>query len=69
MPEGAIAQIDYWHLALSAGFVLVAGLVSLSLRLGIERSLAVASLRTVAWPSGVLKSTATERLPRLAAWK
>jgi len=48
MPEEAVAQIDYGHLALSAGFVLVAGLVSLGLRLGIEKDLAVASLRTVA---------------------
>jgi putative ABC transport system permease protein len=39
--------IDPWHLALSAGFVLVAGLVSLGLRLGLEGKLLVASLRTV----------------------
>lgn len=40
-------NIDALHLTLSALFVVSAGLVSLSLRLGLERSLLVASLRTV----------------------
>lgn len=40
------APIDDWHLALSAAFVLAAGLVSLGLRLGLERRLVVAALRT-----------------------
>lgn len=49
MPEqhGAI-PIDALHLALSAVLVLVAGVVSVVLRLGIERRLFVASVRTVA---------------------
>ena len=46
MAEGALA-IDTWHLALSALFVFAAGAVSLALRLGLERKLAWASLRTV----------------------
>ena len=44
--SGAI-PIDAWHLAASALMVLIAGGVSLGLRLGLERTLAVASLRTV----------------------
>lgn len=44
--SGAL-PIDAWHLAASALLVLVAGGVSLGLRLGLERTLAVASLRTV----------------------
>lgn len=47
MPERGAIPIDGWQLALSASLVLVAGLVSVALRLGIERRLAVASLRTV----------------------
>lgn len=39
--------IEAWRLSLSAGFVLAAGAVSLGLRLGLEKTLAVASLRTV----------------------
>ena len=46
MPDGAIA-IDGWHLAASAAFVVLAGAVSLGLRLGLEAKLAVASARTV----------------------
>lgn len=46
MGEGALA-IDTWHLALSGLFVFAAGTVSLALRLGLERRLAWASLRTV----------------------
>lgn len=46
MPDGAIA-IDAWHLALSASFVVLAGAVSLGLRLGLEGKLALASARTV----------------------
>jgi putative ABC transport system permease protein len=45
-PTGAV-QIDGWHLALSASFVVAAGVVSMLMRLGIERRLAIASLRTV----------------------
>lgn len=44
--NGAIA-IDAWHLALCATFVFAAGAVSLGLRLGLEKKLAVASARTV----------------------
>lgn len=44
--EGAI-PIDAWHLALSAVFVLAAGALSVALSLGIEKRLAIASLRTV----------------------
>ena len=40
--------IDLWQLAWSTGFVVLAGLVSLALRLGLEGRLLVASLRTVA---------------------
>jgi putative ABC transport system permease protein len=47
VPERGAIPIDAWHLALSAGLVLTAGLVSLGLRLGLEKRLAVASLRTV----------------------
>jgi len=48
MPDAGALPIDAWHLALSAGFVLAAGAVSLALRLGLEQKLLVASLRTVA---------------------
>ncbi len=48
MDEPGALPIDAWHLALSAAFVLAAGLVSLGLRLGLEKKLLVASLRTVA---------------------
>ncbi len=44
--RGAL-EIDAWQLALSAVFVLVAGLVSLSLSLRLEKTLALASARTV----------------------
>lgn len=47
MPERGAIAIDEAQLALSAALVLVAGLVSVVLRLGIEKQLAVASLRTV----------------------
>ncbi|MFW6050140.1 MAG: ABC transporter permease [Myxococcota bacterium] len=43
---GAI-PLDAWDLAIAAGLVLVAGAVSLVLRLGLEGKLALASLRTV----------------------
>jgi putative ABC transport system permease protein len=39
--------LSAWQLAVAAGLVVVAGLVSLALRLGLERRLAVASVRTV----------------------
>ena len=32
-------------------------------------SLSAIRSRTIAWPSGVVKSATTERFPRLAAWK
>jgi putative ABC transport system permease protein len=44
--HGAI-PIDAWHLALCAAFVVAAGAVSLGLRLGLEKKLAIASARTV----------------------
>ena len=44
--HGAI-PIDAWHLALCAAFVLAAGAVSLGLRLGLEKRLAIATARTV----------------------
>lgn len=47
MDEPGAIPIDVWHLALSAAFVVAAGVVSLVLRLGLERKLLVASLRTV----------------------
>ena len=47
MAEGGAIAIDAWHLALSAVLVLAAGVVSVALRLGIEKRLAIASLRTV----------------------
>lgn len=46
-PEQGALPIDLPHLALSAVLVLAAGLVSIALRLGIEKKLAIASLRTV----------------------
>ncbi len=46
-PDAGAIPIDLPHLALSAVLVLAAGLVSISLRLGIEKRLAVAGLRTV----------------------
>jgi len=42
-----VIQLDWWDLCLSAGMVLVVGVLSLLLRLGIEKRLAVASVRTV----------------------
>src|SRR5690606_41620947 len=47
MPERGAIPIDDWHLALSAALVLSAGIISVALRLNIEKRLAVASLRTV----------------------
>ncbi|MEZ4338832.1 MAG: iron export ABC transporter permease subunit FetB [Sandaracinaceae bacterium] len=44
--NGAL-EIDALHLALSAGFVLAAGAVSLALSLRLEKTLAIASARTV----------------------
>jgi putative ABC transport system permease protein len=44
---GAIA-LSPWDLVIAAGLVLIAGGVSVGLRLGLERRLAVASVRTVA---------------------
>lgn len=45
--EPGALPLDWWQLAIAAGLVLVAGLVSLVLRLRLERRLAVASVRTV----------------------
>jgi putative ABC transport system permease protein len=45
--DGAI-DLGLWDVALAAGFVLLAGLVSAGLRLGIGKRLGVAALRTVA---------------------
>ncbi len=47
MDETGAIPIDAWHLALSAAFVVAAGVVSLGLRLGLEKKLLVAGLRTV----------------------
>lgn len=47
MPERGAIPIGDGQLALSAIFVLAAGALSLALRLGIEKRLAVASVRTV----------------------
>lgn len=50
MPDGSTGgalPLSAWQLAIAAGLVVVAGLVSLGLRLGLERKLAVASVRTV----------------------
>lgn len=44
--DGAI-PIDAWHLALSAIFVVAAGVLSIALSLGIAKRLAIASVRTV----------------------
>ena len=47
MDERGAIPIDVLHLALSAAFVVAAGVLSLALRLGLEKKLLVASLRTV----------------------
>ncbi len=47
MPERGAIPIDALHLALAAVFVLAAGALSVALRLGSEKRLAIASLRTV----------------------
>lgn len=48
MPASAgVIPLDFAHLGLACLLVLIAGVVSLSLRLGLERQLAIASLRTV----------------------
>jgi putative ABC transport system permease protein len=47
-PTAGVIQLDIWHLAIAALLVLVCGLVSLVLGLGLEKQLAVASVRTVA---------------------
>lgn len=47
MHERGAIPIDVLHLALSAVFVVAAGGLSLALRLGLEKKLLVASLRTV----------------------
>lgn len=46
MPTDSLIDMSGWDLAVAAGLVLLAGVVSLALRLGIERRLAVATLRT-----------------------
>lgn len=49
MPEttaGGVIAIGWWQLALATGFVLVVGAISLRLALGIERDLAIATVRT-----------------------
>lgn len=47
MTPGAI-PLDYWDLAIAAALVLVAGGVNVALRLGLEKKLLVASVRTIA---------------------
>lgn len=44
---GAMIVLDWADLAIATGLVLVAGVVSLTLRLRVERRLAVAALRTI----------------------
>lgn len=46
-PESSIIYLDTLDLVIAAGFVIAAGVISLVLRLKLERRLAVASLRTV----------------------
>lgn len=41
------ANLDYWSLLAAAGLILVNGLISLTLKLGLERRLAIATLRTI----------------------
>jgi len=47
MPSEYIA-LSFWQLALAASLIVVCGAVSLMLRLGLERRLAVATVRTIA---------------------
>lgn len=47
MPNRGVIPIDNGHLAIAAALVLVSGLVSLVLRLGLERQLFIAAVRTV----------------------
>ena len=47
MPDGGAIALDGYDLTLAAGLVLLAGVVSLVLRVGMERRLFVAALRTV----------------------
>ncbi len=44
---GDAIRLDLWDVGMAGGFILLAGLVSVGLRLGVERRLAVAALRTV----------------------
>jgi putative ABC transport system permease protein len=46
MGEGVI-QLSAWDLSLAAGLVLVAGVISLAFRLGLEQRLVIAAVRTV----------------------
>lgn len=43
---GGVIVIGWWQLLLAAGFMLVAGAISMRLALGVEKELAVATLRT-----------------------
>jgi putative ABC transport system permease protein len=40
-------RLDYWQVAVAASLVVISGAISLALRLGLERRLLVASVRTV----------------------
>lgn len=46
MPPDYI-RLEFWQLALAAGLIVVNGLISLALKLGLERKLFVAAVRTV----------------------
>ena len=45
--QGDYIELRFWQVALAAALILTSGIVSLALKLGMERRLAVASIRTV----------------------
>lgn len=47
MPEGGAIALGYVELAMATGLVVIAGLVSLGLRLGLEKKLAIGAVRTI----------------------
>ncbi len=47
LAQSGVIEIGPWGLAISAGLILVCGAVSLSLKLGLEKRLALASVRTI----------------------
>ncbi len=46
MPETGVIAIGWWELALATGFVMVVAVISWRLALGLEKDLAIATLRT-----------------------